>query len=168
MFKNMKRKKVTVFLQQQPLPSYPSIVWQNFSQEHIRLPLICKQTSSRLSIGRHNTSPLPSIQSDFHNDEALQQGRKGGEDERRRGEGGGGGGRVKVRAEAEWRERVNSHVTGPSCSVDGKREIWQPQQGVIDVVFIKPHTWCIYHTAGRTENSSSGFPAQTDVTTQPL
>lgn len=37
-------------------------------------------------------------------------------------------------------KRVNSHVTGTSCSVDGKREIQQPQKfWMIDVVFIKPH-----------------------------
>lgn len=40
---------------------------------------------------------------------------------------------------SEWRVGVNSHVTGPSCSVDGKREIQQPQKGMIDVVLIKPH-----------------------------
>lgn len=43
-----------------------------------------------------------------------------------------GGGRVNEGG------RVNSHVTGPSCSVDGKREIQQPQKkGMMDVVFIK-------------------------------
>lgn len=41
------------------------------------------------------------------------------------------GGRVNEGGE------VNSHVTGSSCSVDGKREIQQPQKGMIDVVFIK-------------------------------
>lgn len=43
--------KSAVFFQRRPLPSYPTIVWLNFSQEHIRLPLICKQTSSWLPIG---------------------------------------------------------------------------------------------------------------------
>lgn len=39
-------------------------------------------------------------------------------------------------------ERVNSHVTGSSCSVDGKREIQQPQKKwMIDVsmFFSEPH-----------------------------
>ena len=61
-----------------------------------------------------------------------------------------------------WREGVNSHVTGSSCSVDGKREIQQPQKGMIDVVFIKPHRH-IYHRAGGPDNSSTGFPAESDV-----
>ena len=34
----------------------------------------------------------------------------------------GGGGRVNGGG------RINSHVTGPSSSVDGKREIQQPQK----------------------------------------
>lgn len=55
-----------------------------------------------------------------------------------RGEGEGEGGwrmaeeegddRSRWGRKSEWRERVNSHVTGPSCSVDGKREIQQPQK----------------------------------------
>lgn len=110
-FENKKKEGCCV-LQQRPLPSYPSIVWLNFSQEHIRLPLICKQTSSRLSIGWHNTSPS-ALDTKW-----LPQRRSApaGEEGRRRGR------RMKVRAEAEWRERVNSHVTGSSCSVDGMRE----------------------------------------------
>lgn len=55
-----------------------------------------------------------------------------------RGEGGEGRWWQKqVGRKSEWRGRVNSHVTGSSCSVDGEREIQQPQKGMMDVVFIK-------------------------------
>lgn len=99
----------------------------------LRLPLICKQTSSLLPIGWQDMSPLPLIQSD--SDKTLYppppssslplQGE---------GEGGWrmaeeeGDDRSRWGRRSEWRERVNSHVTGPSCSVDGKREIQQPQK----------------------------------------
>lgn len=36
--------------------------------------------------------------------------------------------RSRLGTKSEWRGRVNSHVTGPSSSVDGKREIQQPQK----------------------------------------
>lgn len=117
-------------------PSFPTIVWLNFSQEHIRLPLSCKQTSSLLPIGWRDTSPLPFIQSDSHNSALQRGGRRGGVF--LKGEGGEGRWWQKqVGRKSEWRGRVNSHVTGSSCSVDGKREIQQPQKGMMDVVFIK-------------------------------
>lgn len=46
-----------------------------------------------------------------------------------------------------WREGVNSHVTGSSCSVDGKREIQQPQKGMIDVVSSNPTVTSIIELA---------------------
>lgn len=83
--------------------------------------LVCKQTSSWPATGRQGMSPPP----------ALNTGRKG--------EGGGGWWQKQVGRKGEWRERVDSHVSGSSCSVDGKREIQQPQTGMMDVVFITPH-----------------------------
>lgn len=74
-------KLLGVFFPAKIPPPYPTIVWLNFSQEHIRLPLICKQTSSLLPIGWQNMSPLPLMQSGSCNS-ALQRGEKGG---RRRG-----------------------------------------------------------------------------------
>lgn len=62
----------------------------------------------------------------------------------------------------EGRGRVdggNSHVTGSSCSVDGKREIQQPQKkGMIDddVVSLSPNV-SIYHTAGRPDDTGHVF-----------
>lgn len=74
-------------------------------------------------------SPLPSTKSDSHSN-ALQ--RRGNGGRMNGGEGGGaeekGDDRSRWGRKRGWRERVNSHVTGPSCSVDGKKEIQQPQK----------------------------------------
>lgn len=126
------RTKTAVFFSAKTPPSYPTIVWLKFSQEHTRLPLICGQTSSLLPIGWQHMSPPPSIQSDSHDSALQRRGKRG----RMRGRGvrmGGldeeeGDDRSRWGRKSGWRERVNSHVTGSSCSVDGKREIQQPQK----------------------------------------
>lgn len=93
-FKNV-YKSCCVFSAKTP-PSYPTIVWLNFSQEHIRLPLICKQTSSLLPIGWQDMSPLPLKQSVSHNS-ALQRGQREG--------------KMRVRA-GMWRRKVMTEAGG--------------------------------------------------------
>lgn len=93
---------------------------------------------------------------------------RGKREGRMRGEGRGGGGRwwqKQVGRKSEWRERVNSHVTGSSCSVDGKREIQQPQKRDDRCGFHQTPLCCIYHEAGRPDNRSADFPAESDVMT---
>lgn len=53
---------------------------------------------------------------------------RGGKRVRAEVRGGGRWRQKQMKMRNEWRERVNSHVTAPSGSVDGEREIQQPQK----------------------------------------
>lgn len=146
-------------------PSYPTIVWLNFSQEHKRLPLICKQTSSLLPIGWQDMSPLPLIQSDSHNS-ALQRG--GG-----KGREGGWGVRSGVEEEGDdrsrWGGRVNggrelTHMWQDRAVLLMGREKYNNLKKRDDRCGFHQTPLCrIYHEAGRPDNSSAVFPAESDV-----
>lgn len=142
-------------------PSYPTIVWLNFSQEHIRLPLSCKQTSSLLPIGWQDTSPLPFIQSDSRNSALQRGGRRGG-------------GVWGVRAEREgddrsrWGGRVNeggelTHMwQDRAVLLMGREKYNNLKKGWWMWFLLKPHRVAfssIYHSADSPDNGSAGFPA---------
>lgn len=106
-------------------------------------------------LARHVTSALHTKRLPQQCAPAEGKGREGGWGVRAR--------RRTVRTESrwgrksEWRERVNSHVTGPSCSVDGKRKIQQPQKRDDRCGFHQTPLCGIYHKAGRPDNSGAGL-----------
>lgn len=143
------------FFQQRPFPSYPTIVWLNFSQEHIRLPLICEQTSSLLPIGWQDMPPLPLIQSDSNS--ALQRG------EREGGWGRGWRKRRKVFKEAGGGGRVNggrelTHMWQDRAVLLMGREKYNNLKRDDRCGFHQPPLCHIYHEASRPDNSSASFP----------
>lgn len=63
--------------------------------------------------------------------------------------------RSRLGRRREWRERVNSHVTGPCCSVDGKRKkkYNNLKKRADRCVFHQIPLCHIYRTADRPDNS---------------